>query len=432
MKIVDSPSIVFRQILGLGVVIVLCSGISGTSLAASPLTKAAKAGDVAAIASALSAGGDPNQADENGVTALHEAAAQGHLEVVKVLVEAGADVDQAEYDGDTALINASEFGHADVVAYLLERGADPSVESSHGLPAIKHARRAGHRDVVALLNAAKRRAPEPGSQGGEFGTPSRVVQVRPPKNYRPGYSGRVAAVIGINDYTLWPPLTGAAPDARRVASQLRKLGFETVLELYDKDATRDAILRLLGSELQSKTRENDLVVIFFAGHGQTETLPGPDHEKRGYIVPVDSDPQRTFSTAIPMHKLRELTNRLPAKHVYYAMDSCYSGLGFTRGLGLVKQGASNYIEKVTSLRSVQMVTAGGEGEEVLEREGRGIFTSSLIDALSGSADLNKDGYVTASEIGTYVTPRVTEETDAKQTPQSGRLEGEGEIAFKLP
>ncbi len=79
-----------------------------------------------------------------------------------------------------------------------------------------------------------------------------------------------------------------------------------------------------------------------------------------------------------------------------------------------------------------MVTAGGEGEEVLEREGRGIFTNSFIDALSGKADLNKDGYVTASEIGTYVTPRVTEESDAKQTPQSGRLEGEGEIAFKLP
>jgi uncharacterized caspase-like protein len=216
-----------------------------------------------------------------------------------------------------------------------------------------------------------------------------------------------------------------------VAAQLKRLGFDTVLELYDEEATRNAILHLLGTELRERTSENDLVMIFFAGHGQTETLPGPAREKRGYIIPVDGDPNRVFSTGIPMHQLRELTNRLPAKHVYYAMDSCYSGLGFTRGLGLVKKGTSNYIDKITSRRAVQMVTAGGEGEEVLEREGRGLFTTRLIEALSGEADLNDDGYVTANEIGTYVTPRVTEDSDAQQTPQAGRLEGEGEIAFKM-
>ncbi|MBW2726683.1 MAG: ankyrin repeat domain-containing protein [Deltaproteobacteria bacterium] len=395
------------------------------------MNKAARKGDAAEVASLLAAGADPNEGDKNGVTALHLAALEGHLEVMTLLVEAGADVDQAEYDGDTPLINASEFGHADVVQYLVDRGADSSMESSQGYPAIKHARRAGHNDVVVILKTAARRSPAQQPAGGGQAQ-ARVFEIKPPKVYKPGYTGRIAAVIGINAYQKWPPLTGAAPDARRVAAQLKKLGFDTVLELYDEAATRDGILRLLGSTLQAKTAENDLVVIFFAGHGQTETLPGPAQEKRGYIIPVDGDPRRTFSTGIPMHQLRELTNRLPAKHIYYAMDSCYSGLGFTRGLGMVKKSSSNYIDKVTSLRSVQMVTAGGEGEEVLERDGRGLFTSSFIAALSGEADLNDDGYVTANEIGTYVTPRVTEESNAQQTPQSGRLEGEGEIAFKLP
>jgi hypothetical protein len=405
--------------------------LAPTADADKAMNKAAGKGDVAKVASLLAGGMDPNDTDDDGVTGLHKAALKGHLEVVKTLVEAGADVDQAEYDGDTPLINASEFGHVDVVQYLVDQGADASAESSQGYPAIKHARRAGHNDVVVILKSASKRTAARDSGGGGQ-SPARVFEIKPPKVYKPGYTGRIAAVIGINAYDKWPPLTGAELDARRVAAQLKKLGFETVLELYDEKATRDAILRLLGSELQSKTSENDLVMIFFAGHGQTETLPGPSQEKRGYIIPVDGDPQRTFSTGIPMHQLRELTNRLPAKHVYYAMDSCYSGLGFTRGIGLVKKSSSNYIDKVTSLRSVQMVTAGGEGEEVLEREGRGIFTNSFIAALSGEADLNDDGYVTANEIGTYVTPRVTEESDAQQTPQSGRLEGEGEIAFKLP
>jgi hypothetical protein len=98
---------------------------------------------------------------------------------------------------------------------------------------------------------------------------------------------------------------------------------------------------------------------------------------------------------------------------------------------MIKKSTPQYIDKVTRKRAVQMVTAGGEGEEALERDGRGLFTTRLIEALSGEADLNTDGYVTASEIGTYVTPRVTEDSGAKQTPQSGRLGGEGEVAFKL-
>jgi len=411
----------------------LLSVFASTVSWATPLGNAAEQGDLEQVTRLLDGGADPNEGDAAGVTALHQAAAKGHLEIVKALVEAGADIDQAEYDGDTALVNASEFGHVEVVRYLVDQGADPTLESSHGYPAIKHARRRGHSKVVAVLReAAKRPLPQSGAGGGRFGATTHVFEIKAPKTYKPGYRNRIAAVIGINDYEKWPPLRGAEPDARRVAAQLKKLGFDLVLELYNADATRDGILRLLGSQLQNHTTENDLVTIFFAGHGQTETLPGPAQEKRGYIIPVDGDPGRVFSTGIPMHQLRELTNRLPAKHVYYAMDSCYSGLGFTRGIGLVKKGTSNYIDKVTSLRSVQMVTAGGEGEEVLEREGRGIFTTHFLDALSGEADLNGDGYVTANEIGTYVIPRVTSASDAQQTPQSGRLEGEGEIAFKLP
>ncbi|MCH7870032.1 MAG: ankyrin repeat domain-containing protein [Myxococcales bacterium] len=416
----------------LGMVLSIAAGMAAGAAADTVLGKAAGKGDASTVARLLAEGGDPNEGDDDGVTALHQAAASGHFAIVKLLVEAGADVNQAEYDGDTALINASAFGHADVVGYLIDHGADPTVESSQGLLAIKHARNGRHSDVVAILRTAARRTRnEDTGWGGSRDSASRVFEIKPPKHYKPGYTGRIAAVIGINDYDRWPPLSGAKPDARRVAAQLKKLGFDPVLELYDKQATRNGILHLLGTELQSHASENDLVMIFFAGHGQTETLPGPAGEKRGYIIPVDGDPQRVFSTGIPMRQLRELTNRLPAKHVYYAMDSCYSGLGFTRGIGVVKKTSLNYIDKVTSLRSVQMVTAGGEGEEVLEREGRGLFTTRFIEALSGEADLNNDGYVTASEIGTYVTPRVTEDSHARQTPQSGRLEGEGEIAFKM-
>ena len=80
--------------------------------------------------------------------------------------------------------------------------------------------------------------------------------------------------------------------------------------------------------------------------------------------------QFIFSTAISMEVLRDLSNRLAAKHVYYAMDSCYSGLGLTRGSGFSRQDV-DYLEKATSSRAVQMITAGREDELAIEVNGRG-------------------------------------------------------------
>jgi hypothetical protein len=247
------------------------------------------------------------------------------------------------------------------------------------------------------------------------------------KRYKPGYSRKVAAVIGINDYGVWPSLEGATPDAKRIAESLRGMGFG-VTEVYDGEATRERILQLLGEELQEQTDDESIAMIFFAGHGYTETLP--NGEKRGYIIPVDGDSDRVFSTGISMETLRDLSNRLPAKHVYYAMDSCYSGLGFTRGMG-PRPSTENFIDIVTSRRAVQMMTAGQEGEQALEQGGRGIFTSFLVRALDGEADFNGDGYVTASEIGAFVPSNVSSATKARQNPRHGTLEGSGEVVFPL-
>lgn len=244
--------------------------------------------------------------------------------------------------------------------------------------------------------------------------------------YRPHYRRRLAVVIGINRYQHWPTLEGAAPDARRVAEQFRSMNFDEVLEVYDGEATRTRILQLLGTELAEKTTAEDLAVIFFAGHGQTETLP--NGQKRGYIIPVDGGPQDVFATAISMDTLRDLSNRLPAKHVYYAMDSCYSGLGFVRGFVPIPK-AEGYLEKMTSRRAVQMITAGAEGEVAIEMGGQGLFTSRFLEALRGEADYDGDGAVTASELGTFVRPSVSSLSRERQTPQFGTLEGTGEVVF---
>ena len=50
------------------------------------------------------------------------------------------------------------------------------------------------------------------------------------------------------------------------------------------------------------------------------------------------------------------TNLIPAKHVYFVMDSCYSGLAMTRGGGAFTKDRS-YLEEVTRRAARQILRA---------------------------------------------------------------------------
>ena len=129
-----------------------------------------------------------------------------------------------------------------------------------------------------------------------------------------------------------------------------------------------------------------------------------------------------------MDQIRSLSRNIPAKHILYVMDSCYSGLGFNRSAG-VSPRISNYLLKISGMRAVQIITAGGKGEQVQEKAGHGLFTSFLLQALIGDADSNKDNVVTGTELGTYLRPTVSNASNHTQTPLFGRLEGGGEFMF---
>ena len=64
-------------------------------------------------------------------------------------------------------------------------------------------------------------------------------------------------MIGINEYVDWPTLEGGAGDARRIAAAFREIGFDDVIELYDREATRARILQLLGEELARDMERED-------------------------------------------------------------------------------------------------------------------------------------------------------------------------------
>lgn len=245
-----------------------------------------------------------------------------------------------------------------------------------------------------------------------------------------GYADSWAVVIGINDYAKWPKLQYAVNDAQAVRDVLTgKYGFarDHVITLLDGEATRNGILATFHDKLaEGALKRDDRVFVFYSGHGATRKLAsGRDV---GYIIPVDADPNETAGDAIPMTEIQNIAESLDAKHVFFVMDACYSGLGLTRGAsgGFLRENAKRVAR--------EMLTAGGADQMVADGgpDGHSIFTWTLLQGLNGRADLNGDGMITATELAAYVAPAVA--SVSQQTPAFGSLPGSegGDFVFELP
>jgi peptidoglycan/xylan/chitin deacetylase (PgdA/CDA1 family)/uncharacterized caspase-like protein len=272
------------------------------------------------------------------------------------------------------------------------------------------------------------------SQSAAPQPPPAPVQTAAGDKLSPYHESR-AVIIGVNDYQHWPKLRYAVNDANAIEQTLvSRFGFrpENVTKLVNGDATRQRIMQVLGDELTDPTKvsRDDRVFFFFAGHGATRTLA--DNRQIGFIIPVDADLNNFYSTAISMTELREASDLIPAKHVYFVMDSCYSGLALTRGGGAFS-GSRSYLEEVTNRVARQILTAGGADQVVADDgpNGHSVFTWALLEGLDGKADLDHNGVITASELGAYVSPIVA--SFSHQTPAMGNLIGSegGEFVFEL-
>ncbi|MGD0500896.1 MAG: polysaccharide deacetylase family protein [Bryobacteraceae bacterium] len=278
------------------------------------------------------------------------------------------------------------------------------------------------------------KAPPPGGVERTLET-TQNTPAPPAESKRPFYRESWAVIVGVNDYQNWPKLRYAVNDANAIEEALvSKFGFkrENISKLIDGQATRQRVMEVLGDKLADsrKVQREDRVFVFFAGHGATRTLE--DGRQIGFIVPVDADRANYYSTAISMAALREASDLIPAKHIYFVMDSCYSGLALSRGAGTFAKDRT-YLEEVTRRTARQILTAGGADQEVADDgpNGHSVFTWALLQGLEGPADLDGNGVITASELGAYVSPIVSE--FAKQTPAVGNLVGSegGEFVFEL-
>jgi flagellar motor protein MotB len=246
------------------------------------------------------------------------------------------------------------------------------------------------------------------------------------------YDNSWALIIGIDKYDNVRELNYAVKDAesiREILSTSFDFPVENITILKNKNATKQNILKSL-SEITKQSGERDRVLVFFAGHGDQEDLP--EGGQMGYLLPVDGNPDDLYLTSIGMDEFKKLSYRSNAKHLLYLVDACYGGIAAVSSRGLDTK-TPNYLEKITKDKSRQIITAGGRGEEVIEKTewGHSAFTLNLIRGLKdGRADMNSNGFITANELGLFLRDKVTIDSENQQTPQYGRLTThEGEFVF---
>ena len=240
------------------------------------------------------------------------------------------------------------------------------------------------------------------------------------------YGASHALVIGIDKYTNgWSRLSNAVEDARVVAKELERQGFEVALKT---DLKADALRTTLREFFAIKGADPDArLLLWYAGHGHT--IGG-----EGFMVPADAPPDTSpafLVSALPMRDFGSLVRLARSKHVLSVFDSCFSGTIFQARAGATPRAITNKTTKPVR----QFITSGDAGQQVRDD---GSFREYFVRALRGEekSDFNGDGYVTGEELGLFLNQQMTALTSAAQTPKSGKLHdvkfNQGDFVFVLP
>jgi len=231
-----------------------------------------------------------------------------------------------------------------------------------------------------------------------------------------------AVVIGIQDYVVAPRLEHAVTDAKTVAESFRRLGFDEVIELYDKDASLKRLTTLLNDILPRKVGRQDRLVVYFAGHaGVTQDMNGKD---LGYLVPWDAQVNNS-AKSITLDQLKDFSRRVMSRHILFLLDAGVSGWEVTPPQQLSLEGRIAP-EMDTDKRAIQVLTAADKGETVSRTESPDAFVQALLAGLQGAADTDGNGWIVASELAEYVTLQIQQKSGGSQHPQFARLDGEGD------
>ena len=273
-----------------------------------------------------------------------------------------------------------------------------------------------------------------------------AAPIAPPAPPAAPPSTQWAVIIGVGGYesSAVPRLRYSVADADAVYQTLVSSGFkkENILLLTDKTERKPTLRNIkwaLGTFLARSAHKDDLVMIYFAGHGASE-VDQRGIERDGlskYLVPVDADPDDLYSTALPMDEMQNVLARIEAERITVFLDACYSGAAGGRTFASTKTRSVTvddiFLDRLTRSKGRAIVTASRPSELSIELAelGHGIFTYYLVRGLQGYADNNRDGIVSLQELYEYLAQEVSRKSRQVGGNQHPMMKGEMEGVLPL-
>lgn len=212
---------------------------------------------------------------------------------------------------------------------------------------------------------------------------------------REGYAGPetrgrlLGLYAGISAYADYSALYGCADDARFLAEAMRAAHLQAAGDqevLADAAATRAAFLAGI-ERLARRARPDDVVLVFFSGHGNVQPAPADDRKELDGL----DETAILYDGALTDTEVAEALSRIHAATVILAMDSCHAG-GFAD-------------DWVTAPGRVGLFSSDADvlSDTAEPRRAGGYLSYYLRRAVLGEADARpRDGVMQAGELTDFL------------------------------
>lgn len=235
-----------------------------------------------------------------------------------------------------------------------------------------------------------------------------------------GTGRRWAVLVGVDAYedtVNYGALRLCVKDVEAIRKQLIAGGFDPghirlLTDHTDEKPVRANILTALMS-VANATEPDDLLLFYYSGHGE-------EAGGESYLVAHDGRHLTLSDTAVSVSKIKQYMDSAKARAKVIILDACHSGAAI--GSKGPKPMTAEFINRVfEQAEGIAILSSCKQGQVSYESPtiGQGVFTHSLLQALSGEADRDEKGFVTIQDANRHVVAGVklwASQHNTSQTP----------------
>ncbi|MBD2606946.1 GUN4 domain-containing protein [Scytonema hofmannii FACHB-248] len=222
---------------------------------------------------------------------------------------------------------------------------------------------------------------------------------------------KIALLIGVSEYGEGiPPLSSALNDVeamQRVLQNPSLGGFDQVERLLNPT---DSKMRRAIQKLFREAAKDDLVLLFFSGHGIT------NDDGHLYLTTQNTAKNDFEATAVDANFIQGQSNNCYAKRQVLILDACYSG-AIAQGWRTKSVGVD--LKKQLGAEGRVILTSSSATQTSFEQEilPLSLYTQYLVEGIeTGAADTDNDGNIHVQELHAYAKAKV-QAVKPKMTPE---------------